>query len=101
MVNARLSQQIAFILEIDKLKSVLRRTYVLGEDRRENSAEHSWQLAMMALLLCEHAAEPVDPIRVMKMVLVHDIVEIDAGDTYCYDEIGARDKREREERADR
>jgi len=81
----RLRQQIAFLLEMDKLKSVLRRTYVLGADRRENSAEHSWHLAVMALLLAEHADAPVDLLRALKMLLVHDVVEIDAGDTYVYD----------------
>lgn len=81
----RLRQQIEFLLEMDKLKSVLRRTYVLGTDRRENSAEHSWHLAVMAMVLAEHASAPVDILRVLKMLLVHDIVEIDAGDTYVYD----------------
>ncbi len=80
----RLAQQIAFLLEIDKLKSVLRRTYLINEPRHENSAEHSWHLAMAALILAEHANTPVDPLRVLKMLLVHDIVEIDAGDTYVY-----------------
>ena len=80
----RLARQIAFLLEIDKLKSILRQTYLVNEPRYENSAEHSWHLAMAALILAEHANEPVDPLRVLKMLLVHDIVEIDAGDTYVY-----------------
>ncbi len=80
----RLARQIAFLLEIDKLKSILRQTYLVNDPRHENSAEHSWHLAMAALILAEHANEPVDSLRVLKMLLVHDIVEIDAGDTYVY-----------------
>src|SRR5712692_10373764 len=95
----RFEQQIRFILEIDKLKTVSRRTYLLNADRSENTAEHSWHLAMMAILLAEHANEPVNVDRVVKMVLIHDIVEIDAGDTYYYDTVGLRDKAERERRA--
>lgn len=98
----RLFDQVRFILEIDRLKSVLRQTVLVDESRRENSAEHSWHLATMAFLLHEYAVEPVDLLRVMKMVLVHDIVEIDAGDTFCYDESAHDDKLERErEAADR
>ena len=96
MNTDRLHQQITFILEIDKLKSVLRRTYLLKEPRHENSAEHSWHLAVMAMVLAEHANAEVDVLRVLKMLLVHDIVEIDAGDTYCYDASGNDDKAARE-----
>jgi putative hydrolase of HD superfamily len=92
----RFEQQLRFILEIDKLKSVMRRTYLINSDRRENSAEHSWHLALMAIVLAEHANEPIDLSKVIKMVLVHDIVEIDAGDTYLYDDDRARSKYERE-----
>jgi len=99
MDTKRFEQQINFLLEIDKLKSVLRRTYLIAEDRHENTAEHSWHLAMMAMLLAEYANEPIEPARVIKMVLVHDIVEIDAGDTYFYDAAGTLDKAERERRA--
>ncbi|HEX5324571.1 MAG TPA: HD domain-containing protein, partial [Capsulimonadaceae bacterium] len=99
MDNERLSQQIAFIIETDKLKDILRRTYIMSGDRLENSAEHSWQLALMATLLAEHSNEPIDVAHVVKMVLVHDLVEIDAGDTYCYDVVAEQDKVEREERA--
>jgi putative hydrolase of HD superfamily len=95
----RFEQQLRFIVEIDKLKTVSRRTYLLNSERRENSAEHSWHLAMMALLLAEHANEPVNVSRVVRMVLIHDIVEIDAGDTYYYDPVAALDKSERERRA--
>jgi putative hydrolases of HD superfamily len=83
----RLSQQIRFIVEIDKLKQVVRQTILMDRSRAENSAEHSWHLALMALVLSEHAAfRQVDVGRVLKMVLIHDLVEIDAGDTFCYDE---------------
>ncbi len=99
MNTERLHQQIAFILEIDKLKSVLRQTYLIDDPRHENSAEHSWHLAMMAMLLAEHANIEVNLLRVLQMLLVHDIVEIDAGDTYCYDSAGNDDKAEREQRA--
>src|SRR2546421_5438478 len=99
MDNERFEQQIRFILEIDKLKTIMRRTYLLNADRAENTAEHSWHLAMMAILLAEHANEPVDVARVIKMVLVHDIVEIDAGDTYFYDTTAALDKSAREQAA--
>jgi len=92
----RFERQIRFILEIDKLKNIVRRTYLLNADRAENTAEHSWHLAIMAILLAEHANEPVDVARVVKMVLIHDIVEIDAGDTYFYDTAAELDKRERE-----
>jgi putative hydrolase of HD superfamily len=96
--SGRLEKQWDFIREIDKLKTVLRRTLLLDGSRYENDAEHSWHLAVMAVLLCEHANEPrLDLARVIRMVLVHDIVEIDAGDTYCYDEAGNRDKVAREQ----
>ena len=99
MDNERFERQIRFILEIDKLKTILRRTYLINLDRAENTAEHSWHLAMMAILLAEHANHPVEVERVVKMVLVHDIVEIDAGDTYFYDTTAALDKSKREHAA--
>ena len=95
----RLPQQIRFILEIDKLKSVLRQTYITDDERHENSAEHSWHLATMALILSEHAEEKIDVCHVLKLLLVHDIIEIDAGDTYCYDEVGTKDQSIREHQA--
>jgi putative hydrolase of HD superfamily len=95
----RFEKQIRFILEIDKLKSVSRRTYLLNAERFENTAEHSWHLAMMAMLLAEHANETVNVPRVVRMVLIHDIVEIDAGDTYYYDSVASLDKAERERQA--
>jgi putative hydrolase of HD superfamily len=99
MSDERLSRQIEFVLEIDKLKSVLRRSYVLDAQRRENSAEHSWHVAVMALVLAEYAREPVVAMRAACMLLVHDIVEVDAGDTYCYDDEANKDKPERERAA--
>lgn len=95
----RLTQQIGFIIEIDKLKQIIRQSYLMDTARRENSAEHSWHLAMMAILLAEHANEPVDLLRVLKTVLIHDIVEIDAGDIYCYDEQGILQKAQLEQAA--
>jgi putative hydrolases of HD superfamily len=99
MLNSRLAQQIQFILEIDKLKTILRQTLLIDESRRENSAEHSWHLAMMAIVLAEYAPETVDVLRVIKMLLIHDLVEIDAGDTFCYDVQGNSDKAIREAQA--
>lgn len=101
MTNDRLSRQLQFILEIDKLKGVLRRSLLVDSRRRENSAEHSWHLAMMTLVLAEHVDEPVDPLHTLKLVLVHDIVEIDAGDTYAYDPDAHTGKDEREQEAAR
>ena len=92
----RLEQQIQFIIEIDKVKNIFRQTYLSDMNRKENDAEHSWHIALMAYLLQEYAEEPVDVGRVMLMVLIHDLVEIDAGDTYAYDAKGAETKRERE-----
>jgi len=94
--DGRLAQQIAFIMELDKLKSILRRSYVTHAERRENSAEHSWHIALAALTLAEHANEPVDVSHVIKLLLIHDIVEIDAGDTFVYDTTGKVDQYDRE-----
>lgn len=95
----QLNDQMQFIAEIDKAKHVLRQTKLSDGSRRENDAEHSWHLCVMALLLEEYAKEPVDINHVIKMLLVHDIVEIDAGDTFAYDDFGQRDKQEREQKA--
>lgn len=95
----RLEKQLAFILEIDKTKNILRQTHLSGHGRRENDAEHAWHMAVMCCLLQEYANEPVDLARVMKMCLIHDLVEIDAGDTYAYDEEGLSTQKEREEQA--
>jgi putative hydrolase of HD superfamily len=94
----RLDQQLAFVLEIDKLKTILRQTLLTDSSRRENSAEHSWHLAIMSFLLAEYAAAPVDILRVIKMLLVHDLIEIDAGDTFAYDVAGNLGRAEREQR---
>jgi putative hydrolases of HD superfamily len=81
-----LADQLGFVLEVDRLKSVLRRGYVADGSRYENTAEHSWTLALMAIVLAEHAAEPVDVATVVRMVVIHDLVEVDVGDTYVYDD---------------
>ena len=100
MNSDRLSQQIAFILEIDRLKTIARRTYLTDASRMENSAEHSWHIALMALVLAEHANDPeVDLLKVVRMLLIHDLVEIDAGDTFAYDRSGQADKAAREKAA--
>lgn len=85
MENKNLKKQIEFIKEIDKIKYIQRRTKLFNSDRNENDAEHSWHLAMMTLVLAEHSNFPLDILKVLKMVLIHDIVEIDAGDTFIYD----------------
>ena len=91
-----LNKIIAFILETDKLKNIYRQTYVTGEDRTENDAEHSFHLALMTSMMSQYSNEPIDVLKTMKMVLVHDVVEIDAGDTYCYDSEASKTKEERE-----
>ena len=96
----RFRRQIEFILEVDKLKQTLRETILLDRRRKENSAEHSWHIALMVLVLSEYAKDTdVDLFQVMKILLVHDLIEIDAGDTYCYDEQGRQDQSMREENA--
>ena len=95
----RMKQQIAFLMEIDKVKNIFRQTYLADGKRKENDAEHSWHLAIAAFLLKEYVAEDVDVMKVMIMVLIHDLVEIDAGDTYAYDEKGATTKEYREKQA--
>ena len=99
MVSDRLKKQMEFILEVDKLKNIYRQSYVSDGSRHEEDADHSWHLALMALLLSEHANSDIDVLKTMGMVLIHDIVEIDAGDTFAYDSIGNTTKREREEKA--
>jgi putative hydrolases of HD superfamily len=95
----RLQRQLEFLLELDKLKSVFRRNHLADGSRLENDAEHSWYFAVAAMVLAEHAAEPVDVARVVRMALVHDVVEIDAGDTFIYDESAKQGQAEREARA--
>ena len=98
-MDERIRKQLAFALEIDKEKNILRQTHLSGHGRRENDAEHAWHMAIMAYLLREYANEEVNITKVMLMCLIHDIVEIEAGDTYAYDEEGLRSQKEREERA--
>ena len=95
----RLQQQVAFIVEVDKVKNIFRQTYLSDAKRKENDAEHSWHLALMAILLKEHSEEEIHLEKVIPMVLIHDLVEIDAGDTYAYDEAAAATKDERERKA--
>lgn len=97
--DERLKQQLDFILEADKEKNIFRQSKLTGNGRRENDAEHAWHMALMAYLLKEYANEPIDISRVMIMCLIHDVVEIDAGDTYAYDAQGQQTKKAREEAA--
>ncbi|MDD6396120.1 MAG: HD domain-containing protein [Firmicutes bacterium] len=96
---SRIEQQFDFIREIDKEKLIERQTYISSGERKENDSEHAWHLAMMTILLSEYSNEQIDVLRTVTMVLLHDIVEIDAGDTYAYDDTAALDKREREQTA--
>jgi putative hydrolases of HD superfamily len=98
-MNGRLQDQIKFLIEIDKVKHIFRRTKLLDASRYENDAEHAWHLAMMAMVLQEYSNEKVDLTRVLKMVLIHDLVEIDAGDFFLYDEAAAKQKEEAEAKA--
>ena len=98
-MDKRLQEQLDFCLEIDREKNVLRQTHLSGHGRQENDAEHAWHMAVMAYLLREYANEPVDIGRVMLMCLIHDVVEIDAGDTYAYDEEALRTQKAREDAA--
>lgn len=91
-MNQRLQQQMAFIRELDQLKHINRRSLLLDKSRMENSAEHSWHVAMAVWLLAEHSDEEIDSAKVMKMMMIHDIVEIDAGDTYVYDPEAMKEK---------
>jgi putative hydrolases of HD superfamily len=98
-IEGRLRQQLSFVIEADRLKAVLRRSPLAAADRRENDAEHSWHLALMATILAEYADQPVDVGRVMQLVIVHDLVEIYAGDTFLYDDALAASQQERESAA--
>lgn len=99
MKHNRISKQIQFIIEIDKVKKIFRQNHLADGSRNENDAEHSWHIAIMAFIVYEYFPEMVDMVKVLKMTLMHDLVEIDAGDTYCYDEIGGINKLEREQKA--
>jgi len=99
MNHPPLMRQLAFVVEVDRLKEVLRQTPIASGARRENSAEHSWHLALMASVLASYAAESVDLLRVLPMLLIHDVVEIDAGDTFAFDEAANTTKQAQEEKA--
>lgn len=98
-MDERLKKQLDFALEIDKEKNIFRQTHLSGHGRNENDAEHAWHMAIMAYLLREYSNEPIDITRVMLMCLIHDVVEIDAGDTYAYDAEGLKTQKAREEAA--
>ena len=98
-MDERLKQQLEFVLEIDKEKNIFRQTHLSGHGRNENDAEHAWHMAIMAYLLKEYSNEPVDIGKVMLMCLIHDIVEIDAGDTYAYDAENLKTQKAREDAA--
>ena len=95
----RLNQQFAFVREIDKEKFIGRQTYLTDAKRKENDAEHAWHMAIMTLLLSEYANQKIDVLKTISMLLIHDLVEIDAGDTYAYDEEGKKTQAEREQKA--
>lgn len=99
MDEQRFDKQLAFILEADKEKNILRQTHISGGARQENDAEHAWHMAMMIYLLKEYANQPFDVAKAMMTAIIHDIVEIDAGDTYAYDQQGLKTQKEREEKA--
>ena len=98
-MDERIKQQLDFCLEIDKEKNIFRQTHLSGHGRNENDAEHAWHMSIMAYLLREYSNEKIDIARVMLMCLIHDIVEIDAGDTYAYDEEGLKTQKAREDAA--
>ena len=95
----RLKQQLQFLLELDKQKEIGRQTYLADGSRKEGDAEHAWHMAIMAFLLADYANEKIDVLKTIKMILMHDVVEIDAGDTYAYDTEGNKTKKLREEKA--
>lgn len=98
-MDERINKQLAFILEIDKEKNIFRQTHLSGNGRNENDAEHAWHMAVMAYLLQEYSNEKIDLLKVIMMCLIHDVVEIDAGDTYAYDEEGLKTQKQREDAA--
>lgn len=99
MDKERLEKQLAFCLEVDKEKKIERQTYISDASRQENDAEHAWHMALMTLILSEYANEEIDVLKTISMILLHDVVEIDAGDTYAYDEEGKKTQKERELKA--
>ena len=99
MIDENLLQDMQFIVELDKMKTILRQTSIIGDERREDDAQHSWHISVMALLLSEYSNETIDINKTIKMLLIHDLVEIHAGDTFCFDKEANIGKREREEEA--
>ena len=96
LVNERLLKDMEFIVELDRMKSILRQTSLINEDRREDDAQHSWHISVMTMVLSEYANEEIDTFKVIKMLLIHDLVELYAGDTFCYDKNANQDKKEGE-----
>ena len=96
LFREKLLKDVEFIVEMDKLKTIKRKTKIIGQDKQEDDAEHSWHISLMAMILAEYTNEKVDLLKVIKMLLIHDLVEIYAGDTFCYDKEGNENKRERE-----
>ncbi|MCI9582288.1 HD domain-containing protein [Clostridiaceae bacterium] len=96
MEKSRIEKQFEFCREIDKEKLISRQTYLSGKERKENDAEHAWHMALMAVLLSEYSNEPIDVLKTVTMLLIHDLVEIDAGDTYAYDEEAKKSQKKRE-----
>lgn len=96
ITDARLKKELEFLVEIDKMKNIFRRTVLIDGSRRENDAEHSWHFAMYALILSEYSGEDIDVSKTIKIALIHDLVEVYAGDTFAYDKAGHTDKRQRE-----
>ncbi len=99
MFDRELLQDIEFVVELDKMKTILRQTKIIGNERREDDAQHSWHISLMAIVLSEYSNEDIDLLKTIKMLLIHDLVEIYAGDTFCYDKMANEGKREREEKA--
>lgn len=96
MIKERLKKDMDFIIELDKMKSIIRATNLIGKEEREDDAQHSWHISVMAMILSEYADEDIDTYKVIKMLLIHDLVELFAGDTFCYDVEANKDKEERE-----
>lgn len=96
MIDKRLKKDMDFIVKLDEMKSIIRATNLIGKDEREDDAQHSWHISVMAMILSEYADNDIDTYKVIKMLLIHDLVELFAGDTFCYDEEANKDKEERE-----
>lgn len=99
MLDKNLVQDMDFIVELDKMKTILRQTSIIGSDEREDDAQHSWHISLMAMVLAQYSNEEIDLFKTIKMLLIHDLVELYAGDTFCYDKEANKGKREREEEA--